>query len=152
MNLRSFLKTVGMASLAPPLPLGFRTTPITSPKGREQVQSWGKKMVSLSTEVHPMAKQPLKATVTGMTASISVSGGNVNLAWVSGTPPFKVLYRAVDTDPWVPATEALMARHVSFPMFSGQTGFFKIWEQVPLLTGERVNNVTTLSWEVPLLE
>lgn len=152
MNLRSFLKTIGLASVMPPLPPGFRTVPVMSPKGAEQVQSWGRRMsVSVETAIHPMARQPLAAT-TGMRAAIQISGNNVTISWVGGSAVFQVQYRQLMTDPWVICSEPMMGRSVTLPMFSGNTAFYRVQEQVPLLIGVRDATGTHLTWQVPVLE
>lgn len=126
--------------------------PTTSPKGKEQAQSWGKSMrISIETQVHPQARQPLALT-TGMRASIQITGHNVTVSWAGGSPIFQLLFRELLTDSWVPASEPMMGRTVTIPMFNGPTGYFLVQEQVPLLTGQRVNGVTTLNWTVPVLE
>jgi hypothetical protein len=155
MNLRHFLRNLfGAGSLAalPPMPPGFK--PVRSPKHQEFLDSLGRpKSVSIESAVHPKAVRPVLASViNGLYVSIHVEAGNVTLSWVNGTQPFQVLYRATDSDPWAPATEPMMARHVTIPIFDGPTGFFKIWEQVPLLTAVRDATGTHLSWDVPLLE
>jgi hypothetical protein len=83
-------------------------------------------MLSANNGVHAVAYDALVVTVTpAITLSAANSGGDLNLAWIGGTPPFVVEWNNGELDGAWNSVSTSMVQNVTVPIQTGN-GFFRV--------------------------
>jgi len=132
------------AILLPPLPPGFKPKHkrIESPKGREH-------RMSFSVMQKPAASKAFAVTPAGFSInSIQYASGTVILQWSGGTGPYQVQRETLINGPWVNIGNPTIATSKSVPS-PAPTGFFRVQQQVPLLTMTQDESGQHFSWGSP---
>lgn len=92
---------------------------------------------------------PKVVTLPGFTiTNLAVTGGQVNLQWKEGVPPFQVIGEPTLFGPWNDVGNPTTARSKVFPQDINH--FFTVQGNIVMpLTATQTNNLTRLTWEAP---